>query len=65
VAIFERDGWKCGLCGDPVDSDLSYPHPQSASLDHIVPISRGGPHTYDNVQCAHLSCNRDKSDSVA
>jgi 5-methylcytosine-specific restriction endonuclease McrA len=30
------------------------------SLDHIVPIARFGPHTYTNVQAAHLICNMRK-----
>lgn len=57
LAVYERDGWMCGLCGEPVDRRLQWPHPLSASQDHIVPISQGGPHTFDNVQCAHLECN--------
>jgi 5-methylcytosine-specific restriction endonuclease McrA len=28
-----------------------------ASVDHIVPLSLGGPHTLDNAQLAHLRCN--------
>lgn len=57
VEVFERDGWICGLCGDPVDRTLSWPHPQSASLDHVLPLSRGGPHSKANTQLAHLTCN--------
>jgi 5-methylcytosine-specific restriction endonuclease McrA len=48
--VFERDGWVCGICGDDVE-------PDDASLDHIVSMSNGGSHTYDNVQCAHTACN--------
>lgn len=32
----------------------------SASLDHVVPMSKGGGHTYANTQCSHLKCNVDK-----
>ena len=60
-AIFERDKWRCQLCGKRVDGSLVFPHPQSKSLDHIIPISLGGPHSPENVQLAHLSCNRRKS----
>lgn len=60
--VFERDGWKCGICGMPVDSDLEFPDLKSASLDHIVPLAEGGTHTWDNVQLAHLICNSEKSD---
>lgn len=55
--IFQRDSWTCGICNQPIDSALRYPDPQSGSLDHIKPISRGGHHTPDNVQATHLQCN--------
>jgi HNH endonuclease len=58
--VFERDGWRCGICNGRVDKRLKFPHGKSASLDHIIPISRGGAHLYSNVQCAHLSCNKKK-----
>lgn len=56
-AVFERDCWLCQLCEVPVDRSLVWPDPLSASLDHIVPMSRGGGHIYRNVQLAHLGCN--------
>lgn len=55
--VFERDNWVCGLCKERVWSWLSYPDPDSASLDHVVPLARGGKHRYDNVQLAHWRCN--------
>ena len=64
VEVFERDDWLCGLCGEPVDKDLAWPDPMSASLDHIIPLSRGGAHTLDNVQLAHLACNIRKNNQV-
>lgn len=57
IDIYERDGWKCGICTKPVSKTHKYPHPRSASLDHIEPISLGGTHTKTNVQLAHLDCN--------
>ena len=62
--VYDRDGWVCGLCGDPVDRSLQYPDPMSKSLDHIVPVSRGGAHALTNVQCSHLHCNISKSDRL-
>lgn len=59
-AIFQRDGWICQLCFEEVDPLLFWPHPESPSLDHIVPLSLGGSHTEDNVQLAHLRCNISK-----
>lgn len=58
--VFERDGWICQLCGDPTDCTAIFPDPLSPSLDHIVPLSRGGEHSRANTQCAHLSCNIQK-----
>lgn len=55
--VFERDGWRCGICGHPVNQRLAWPHPRSPSLDHIVPLALGGEHSYANTQLAHLLCN--------
>ena len=62
--VFERDGWVCQLCGEPVDPELKWPDVMSPSLDHIVPFVHGGDHSYENVQLAHLSCNSRKSDRM-
>lgn len=40
--IFERDHWRCGLCGRKVAKARRYPDPLSASLDHVVPLSKYG-----------------------
>jgi 5-methylcytosine-specific restriction endonuclease McrA len=61
-AVCERDGWVCGICGGPVDPDLKFPDVMSASLDHVIPMARGGGHVWGNVQCAHFLCNSIKSD---
>lgn len=55
--IFHRDGWRCGICGGAVLRRAKWPHPKSPSIDHILPLSEGGAHTRQNVQCAHLGCN--------
>ncbi|MFY1686497.1 HNH endonuclease [Plantactinospora sp. WMMB782] len=63
--IFERDGWRCGICGAKIRRSLAHPHPMSVSLDHKVPLSKGGAHTRANCQAAHLRCNLRKKDAVA
>lgn len=63
--VFERDGWQCGICGEAVDPEARYPDPMSASLDHVVPLSKGGAHTLENAQCAHLVCNLRKGATSA
>jgi len=56
----------CGICGKPVDMSLKYPHPLSPTVDHIIPVSKGGhPSDIDNLQLAHRTCNRQKSDKVS
>lgn len=61
-AIAERDGHRCGICSLRVNLKLAVPHPQAATIDHIVPISRGGQDVRVNVQLAHFLCNSLKSD---
>lgn len=65
IDIYERDIWLCGLCSTPVDPESAWPDPMSPSLDHIVPLSKGGAHTYENTQLAHLTCNVSKGNRVA
>jgi 5-methylcytosine-specific restriction endonuclease McrA len=55
-AVFLRDGGVCYLCGQPVDPTASN-RMERPSLDHVVPLARGGPHTLDNVRLAHYGCN--------
>lgn len=56
----------CGICGKPVDKKAyKFPHPLSACIDHIIPIDKGGhPSAIENLQLAHLCCNREKSDKL-
>lgn len=55
----------CGICGKPVDKSLKYPHPLSPCVDHIIPVAKGGhPSDIDNLQLAHWTCNRQKSDKL-
>lgn len=62
--VYERDEWVCGICSAPVDRNLSWPDPMSPSLDHVLPLSRGGHHTLENVALAHLVCNVRKGNRV-
>ncbi|MGF2208968.1 HNH endonuclease [Streptomyces albidoflavus] len=62
--IFERDGFVCWICGTEALADVPKNHPQRATLEHVVPLSRGGAHTRANVRCAHLLCNLRKGGKV-
>ena len=55
----------CAICGLPVDKKLKAPHPMSATVDHIIPVAKGGhPSDINNMQLAHFVCNRMKSDHL-
>lgn len=63
--LVKRDGLRCALCGDICnwdDKEWGYTGPTYPSIDHIIPISKGGGHTWSNVQVAHLICNSNKGD---
>lgn len=55
----------CGICGQPVDKRLKFPDPMSATIDHIIPLAKGGTNDQENLQLAHFWCNRQKSDRLA
>jgi 5-methylcytosine-specific restriction endonuclease McrA len=57
MEIGNRDGWRCGICREPIDRTIKWPHPMSASVDHVTPLALGGRHLRANVRIAHLSCN--------
>ena len=60
--VFERDKWTCKQCDCKVQKVDIYKD-NAAELDHIVPISLGGPHSYSNVQTLCRRCNKDKSNN--
>jgi 5-methylcytosine-specific restriction endonuclease McrA len=55
--VFARDGWRCHLCRRPIDRRLSGHDPMGPTIDHLVPLSAGGEHSYANVAAAHRRCN--------
>ena len=65
IDVFERDRWVCGLCDEQIDRSLVWPDPLCATLDHVVPLSEGGTHTWGNVQAAHARCNIQKGADLA
>lgn len=58
--LYERDQGRCGICDKPVTREYQHPHSLSASIDHVRALSKGGEHSYDNTQLAHLGCNSRK-----
>ena len=52
--IFERDKYRCVYCGDH----------KSLCLDHVIPESKGGPTTAENLVTACTPCNSSKRDKM-
>lgn len=62
TAIYVRDGWICQLCFMPVLQGLESSDNGAATLDHVVPRSKGGGHFSENLQLAHRWCNSMRRD---
>lgn len=60
--IFARDEYRCRLCLDPLAMAERVPHPLAPTIDHVIPLAKGGRHAPDNVQAAHFLCNSRKRD---
>jgi 5-methylcytosine-specific restriction endonuclease McrA len=58
--IFERDNWTCYLCGQPVNPNADCYQSDSATVDHVTPLSLGGDHSRANSRCACFKCNSTK-----
>ena len=64
IIVFKRDNWRCAYCKCKViRSNGGYEH-RAATMDHVVPISKGGPHTYENIVTACQQCNNKKSNKI-
>jgi 5-methylcytosine-specific restriction endonuclease McrA len=63
--VFERDGWKCQICGKAIPKRAKVPEPKAPTIDHIIPLAVGGTHEMKNVQAAHFWCNANKSANAA
>jgi 5-methylcytosine-specific restriction endonuclease McrA len=53
AGVLRRDGRRCAYCGKRADT-----------IDHVVPRSRGGAHTWDNCVAACRTCNSRKADRL-
>lgn len=60
--IVEKEEFYCHLCREKVVLDLKSPH--RLSLDHIIPMARGGKNTSENVLPAHRRCNQSRLDMM-
>lgn len=62
--VWTRDRGICGICSETIDPALVWPDKRARTIDHVIPLARGGTHEYANVQLAHMVCNARKNDRV-
>ena len=63
IAVFERDKWTCQICRAKTPrARRGTNEPNAPELDHIIPLAKGGSHTWVNLQCACRRCNGAKGD---
>lgn len=60
----DRDNWTCHICREPVNPLLPSNHREGASVDHVIPLSRGGSDEPENLKLSHWICNVRKSNKV-
>lgn len=56
-AIILRDQSTCHICGQKCE-------PHEIHLDHVIPLSKGGEHSPENLRVAHAACNLAKGDTL-
>lgn len=57
LEILIRDNFVCHICGTDVE-------PDDIHFDHVIPLSKGGQHSTDNIHVAHSRCNIRKSNKI-
>ena len=72
MGLFKRDAGICYICGgrcNPEDytmrGDIFIAGDWYPSIDHVIPLAKGGKHSWGNVKLAHRRCNYMKSDKFA
>lgn len=71
-SLYKRDNGQCYICGGvcnwndwrTADSGNEYPGDTYPTIDHVLPVSKGGADSWGNVRLAHWACNLKKADGV-
>lgn len=53
AALMRRDNYRCAYCGH-----------RAETIDHVIPRSRGGKHTWENCVASCMTCNHSKADRL-
>lgn len=62
--ILNRWGTDCHICNKPIDLTASRRRSNGLHLDHVIPLSKGGPDIIANIKPAHAFCNISKKDKL-
>ena len=62
--LYERDNGVCWLCGGRCNYSKDSNDPDYPTIDHVIPIAKGGKDTWENIRLAHRRCNSLKSDRI-
>lgn len=59
--VVREYGDVCHICQEPIDMNLPRTNRLGLTVDHVIPLSKGGTDTMDNLRPAHWICNNRKS----
>lgn len=62
--VYKKTNGICGICGKRIRLGLEVNNPKRLTVDHIIPLSKGGTDYFENVQPAHSICNSKKNNRV-
>ena len=64
--VLRRHDWICGICHKGIRRSFKFDpdDDRCGTVDHIIPLNKGGQHEWSNVQAAHWGCNQAKSDKT-
>lgn len=62
--VFDFWDWICNICGEEISRFAGPDDWMRVTLEHVIPLSRGGQHVWENVRPAHWRCNMEKGDKL-
>ncbi|MDK7933703.1 HNH endonuclease [Lactobacillus crispatus] len=63
--LFKRDNGICYICGKHLNLSTYYNSPDAPTIKHVIPIIKGGTHTWNNVKLACRACNSIKGTKIS
>ena len=62
--VVREYGNACHICGEEIDLSLPRTSRMGLTIDHVIPLAKGGSDEMDNLKPAHWICNNRKSDKL-